>query len=167
MERHEISFDDLVGLHSLDYVALAPFPTPEDRQVLQLITDSGRFTFPTALWGSAIEPRGHWEPGVTAPASLGLVVMCRAVPNAEKQVRRLYCVDEATSLVVLEFGYLDRRYDDPNLRTAWVGVFKWEGGTGWESPYLVEPEESGGVEIKRRFAFTPKRVGAGRPKGNY
>lgn len=164
MERHEIAFEDLVGLHGLDHVELGPFPTPEDRPAVQLITDSGRFVFPQALWGTAIQPHGTWEPGVTSPTSLGLVVMCRAVPNAEKQVRRLYWIDEATSLVVLEFGYLDRRFDDPNLRTAEAGVFEWEGGTGWESPYLVE-QEPDGVEIKRRFAYTPKRVGAGRPKG--
>jgi hypothetical protein len=170
VEVHRIAFADLVGLHRLDHVEIGPSPIEDTRTMFKLITDAGRFLFPTGELRdglASIEPEGYWQPEVTVAPALGILVMMRVVPNAENQVRRMYCVDETTGLVVLEFGYIDRTYDDPNMRTNRAGVFRWENGEGWESPYLVEPDEVGGVEIEKQFKLHPKRVGAGRPKGKF
>jgi hypothetical protein len=169
VERHAITFDDLVGLHRLDHVELGGGPTPLDGLYLNLISDVGRFTFPAqAAYRDpipAIDPEGWWEPQVSVAGS-NLLIMCRIAPTAEKRYRRVYCVDETTGLVVLEFGSITLA-DDPNLRSWRGGVFRWDRGVGWDSPYLVEPPEVGGTEIKRKFAFTPKHIRASPRKGRF
>jgi hypothetical protein len=169
VERHAITFDDLVGLLRLDHVELGAGPTPLEGRFLNLITDLGRFTFAAqTAWRDptpAIDPDGVWEPDV-AVEGLGLIVTFRIAPTAEKTYRRVYCVDEATGLVVLELGSITRT-DDPNLRGWRSGVFRWEGGVGWDSPYLYEAVEVDGVEIRRKFAFTPKNVRATPRKGRF
>jgi hypothetical protein len=168
MERHPITFADLVGLHRLDRVELGGGPTPLAGTFLNLLTDGGRFTFQAHEVPRervpAIDHEGWWEPGVEVPERTGLIVMLRTIP-APDGARRVYCVDEASGLVVLELGHLTRA-DDPNLRSWRGGWFRWEHGAGWESPYLVEPEV-GTEPIRRKWVFSPKRVRGAPAKGRY
>ncbi len=133
-------------------------------QFLTLITSEGMFVFPIngnsysgayayGLWVS------DWVPDFQVDAP-GQVVELRVAPTHELHYLRMYAVDEATGLVCLEFG-TSSRADDPNQRHAHQDVFRYEGGAGWDSPYLHAPPEVSGVEIRREYGFTPKSVGSG------